>query len=29
MSNFLDNLKNAADNGEFNSEAAKKIFKNK
>lgn len=26
MSNFLDNLKNAADNGEFNSEAAKKIL---
>jgi len=25
MSNFLENLKNAADNGEFNSEAAKKI----
>ena len=26
MSEFLDNLKNAADNGEFNSEAAKKIL---
>lgn len=25
MSEFLDNLKNAADNGEFNSDAAKKI----
>lgn len=25
MSTFLENLKNAADNGEFNSEAAKKI----
>ena len=25
MSNFLENLKNAADNGEFNSDAAKKI----
>ena len=25
MSNFLDNLKKAADNGDFNSEAAKKI----
>lgn len=25
MSEFLENLKNAADNGEFNSEAAKKI----
>lgn len=26
MSDFLENLKNAADNGEFNSEAAKKIL---
>ena len=26
MGEFLDNLKNAADNGEFNSEAAKKII---
>jgi len=26
MGNFLDNLKNAVDNGEFNSEAAKKII---
>jgi len=26
MSDFLDNLKNAADSGEFNSEAAKKIL---
>jgi hypothetical protein len=26
MSDFLENLKNAADNGEFNSDAAKKIL---